>query len=263
MVSGVGFKNTANEEQKGAPRKRMVSRGLIVTAGFLFLIVALWGMLKMWDSKITGEVTNLDQMIKDVNIKISQNLADSDVSDFAVRAGILEGGLYRGYTTNDILDEIESIMIRKDSDQSGARVVLKSFAHNSGAYEKKSVGGVSATISGEGNITISADADTFDVMAQQIEEFKKSAYFDNVVVGTTDRDDSGRILFTLTMDVKGYDTSAYEKYSTGSAMNVSTSEDVFVQVDTADGEADVTVTDGETSVDVQNDDGAVNVDVVQ
>ena len=152
----------------------------------------------------------MDEEIASVNTQTQQALT-ADVSDFVVRARALDKEIYEGYDTNDILQEIERIMIKKDSDNSGNRVVLKSFQHNSGASEKKAVGNASVVTTGKGNITISADADTFDVMAQQIEVFKKSPFFDNVTVGTTDRDESGRIIFTLTMDVNAYNKTPYEK----------------------------------------------------
>jgi hypothetical protein len=220
MVSGVGFKNTADEEQqKGAPRKRLVSRGLIGGFIFLVIIVAAWGGLKLWHGNLVAEVTAIDDQIKQTNVKTRQALENSDVSDFAVRAGILENELYRGHSTNDVLDEIERIMIlvRDGSGAGSDRVVLKSFEHSAGSLEKRTVGDTSVVTTGMGNITISVDADSFDVMAQQIEEFKKSEYFSNVTVGTTDRDDFGRIIFTLSMSVKGFDRSPYEMY--GSVQN--------------------------------------------
>jgi hypothetical protein len=202
MVSGVGFKNTAVEDdQGGAPRKRTISRALFVSFGVLVVVIASYGLLKLWESSLRSESDGLDGEITSVNDEIVKSLS-GETSDFAVRSHVMDKELYRGYDTNDVFQEIERIMI--------PRVVLKSFQHDSGAHEKKTVGTVSSTITGQGKVTITADADTFDVMAQQIEVFKKSEYFENVKVGTTDRDDFGRIIFTLTMDVKPSTTSPYD-----------------------------------------------------
>lgn len=210
MVSGVGFKNTADEEYGGVPRKHMVSPALIITFAVLVLVFATYGGLKLWLGSLQKQTVMLGEEIRSLDEQ-TQKALSGEVSDFLVRAHATDKELYRGYDTNDVLNEIEKIMIKKDSDGSGNRVVLKSFQHNSGAHEKKTVGDASVVTAGKGNITISADADTFDVMAQQIEEFKKSDLFSNVKVGTTDRDESGRIVFTLTMDVNEYDKSPFEK----------------------------------------------------
>jgi hypothetical protein len=145
-----------------------------------------------------------------------------------VRSQILEDELYRGYDSNAVLGEIENIMVLKESDNSGHRTVLKSFQYNSGSKTKKTFDDGEATLTGSGSITITADADTFDVMAQQIEAFKTSKYFDNIQVGTTDRDDMGRIIFTLTMDVVGSGASPYEDSST--PINVNTEPVVMTPV---------------------------------
>ncbi|MFA5986251.1 MAG: hypothetical protein WC819_02800 [Parcubacteria group bacterium] len=202
MVSGIGFKNTAVEDdQGGTPRKRTISRALLVSFGVLVVVIASYGLLKLWESSLRSESDVLDGEITAVNDEIVKSLS-GETSDFAVRSHVMDKELYRGYDTNDIFQEIERIMI--------PRVVLKSFQHDSGAHEKKTVGTVSSTITGQGKVTITADSDTFDVMAQQIDVFKKSEYFENVKVGTTDRDDFGRIIFTLTMDVKPSTASPYD-----------------------------------------------------
>lgn len=263
MVSGVGFKSEASEEQKGVPRKRMVSRGLVVAFIVLVLTGALLGGLKMWESNLNNEIKSLESQVIDTKKEMNDKLSDSDVLDFSQRAGYVEKELYRGHSTNEVLDEIESIMVLNQD--TGNRVVLKSFEHNAGAYERKSVGDVSAVITGPGSITISADADNFDVMAQQIEKFKESEYFDNVAVGTTDRDDFGRVVFTLTMDVREFDQSPYETYDGTGAMSEpapASDENIFVE----DGNVSVEANDGNVSVetndsDVLVQDGNVDVDV--
>lgn len=193
MVSGVGFKSSIDEEQEGAPRKRMVGRGLTIAFVILILVLAGYFSLKFWHESLVAESTAIDNEIAQINADIEKILVDGDVADFASRAIVMESDLYRGYDTNDVLNEIESIMVLKSSDGSGARVVLKSFEHS------------------VGKVNISADADNFDVMAQQIEQFKNSPMFDNIVVGTTDRDDTGRIIFELSMSVVKYDRTPYEK----------------------------------------------------
>lgn len=256
MVSGVGFKSTTDDEQEGAPRKKMVSRGLVIAFSFLVLVIVIYGLLKLWHGSLVSQSRDLDSRTTQINLDIQKSLAASDVADFASRADVMQNDLYRGYDTNDVLNEIQKIMILKEG---GPRVVLKSFEHNAGASEKKTNGNVSSVITGRGNVTISADADTFDVMAQQIEVFKKSDIFDNVVVGTTDRDDSGRIIFTLTMDVVGYEQSPYEKNGLD-ALNVSEQQDDAEDVLIFDNEDGVDVTESVDDVQFEEDLNDVIID---
>jgi len=259
MGSSLGFKNTADENKSGKPRKKTVSRGLLVAGGLLLVVLIAFGLLKMLDKSLNQQVVDIQNQINNVNAQLSTALTE-EASDFSVRAMMMEDEIYRGYDSNAVLHEIENIMILKNSDNSGERVVLKSFQHNAGAYDKKTNNGQEVMVVGSGSVTITADADSFNVMAQQIDVFKKSSYFENVQVGTTDRDDFGRIIFTLTMDVVGYDKTPYEE-SQGSTL-VAPTEQATINVTDAQNDTEVIV--GEDGVYVQtgdtevtaNDDGA-------
>ena len=240
MVSGVGFQNTANNEENGGRHKKTVSKGLIVAAVLLVLVIIVWIGLRMQNKSLDNKLATLEADTLNVNTQISTALSE-EASDSALRAYTMEKELYKEYESNDILNEIENIMVLKSSD--GNRVVLKSFQYNAGAYTKKTYKAGSATLKGAGSVTITADADTFDVMAQQIDAFKTSTYFDNVQVGTTDRDDSGRIVFTLTMDVVKYDQSPYESDNMAGVEN---------------NQDNMTVDTTEESVDVVGNDNEVN-----
>lgn len=216
MVSGVGFKNTTTQPRSVAVRTKMVSPALLATFGVLLIAGLIYGALWLWHTSLQKKVGTLTMEINNTNVEI-QKIVEGSAGDFGVRATTMQKDLYKDYEANDILREIESIMIKKSSDGSGGRVVLKSFQYNAGAYDTQAFGNTTRTVTGKGTVTISADADTFDVMAQQVEVFKESDLFDAVKVGTTDRDDTGRIIFTLTMDVNHNDKSPYEKTATTSA----------------------------------------------
>ncbi|MEA3322764.1 MAG: hypothetical protein U9Q12_00935 [Patescibacteria group bacterium] len=242
MASGLGFESTTDVKHKGAPRKKTVSRGLIVAFVLLLLVLLVFGGLKMYEKKLDAQKDGITAQITEQRTRLA-NALTPETADFIVRARVLEDELYRGYESNDILGEIEDIMILKESDQSGNRVVLKSFQYNAGAHTTKKFDAGNATITGAGSVTITADADTFDVMAQQIDAFKKSEYFDNVQVGTTDRDDFGRIIFTLTMDVVGYEKSPYEKKDNDAASVEEVVVDTVEEVDVVPQEQQVEVVD--------------------
>ncbi len=207
MVSGIGFQNTTDNEENKGRHKKTVSKGLIIAAVILVFVILVWLALVMQNKSLDNKLASLKTKTDDVNTQVATTLSD-ETSDSALRSYAMERELYREYESNDILGEIENIMVLKSSD--GNRVVLKSFQYNAGAYMKKAYKVGSATLKGAGSVTITADADTFDVMAQQIDAFKTSDYFENVQVGTTDRDKSGRIVFTLTMDVVKHGQSPYE-----------------------------------------------------
>jgi hypothetical protein len=227
MASNLGFDSTTSVEHRGMPRKKTVSRGLIVAFILLVLILLAFAGLKMFHNSLVKQKDAITVQISDEKKKLENSMTPED-ADFVVRSQILEDELYRGYDSNAVLGEIENIMVLKESDNSGHRTVLKSFQYNSGSKTKKTFDDGEATLTGSGSITITADADTFDVMAQQIEAFKTSEYFDNIQVGTTDRDDMGRIIFTLTMDVVGSGASPYEDSST--PINVNTEPVVMTPV---------------------------------
>lgn len=205
----MGFKSGAEGKGGGAPRKKAVSTGLLVTVIILAIVIGAWLFLEWRKSTLDEEIASLQTQIDVVNDDIRTAISEEE-SDFAVRAYLMAKSLFRGHETNSVLKELENNMILKNSDQSGERVVLKSFQHNSGAKTERNFDAGSATLTGAGNVTVTFDADTFDVMAQQIDVFKKSEMFENVKVGSTDRDDDGRIVFTLTMSVVGNDSTPYE-----------------------------------------------------
>lgn len=212
MVSGVGFKNTTARAGASTPRKKIVSPALLITFGVLGIVAAAYGIALLWHASLQRTSAALTEEIAAVNDNIRQEM-EGNTGDFGVRAAAMQKDLYKDYETNDLLREVENIMIKKSSDGTGARVVLKSFQYNAGAYDRQTFGNTVRTVTGKGSLTISADADSFDVMAQQIDRFKASPLFDAVRVGSTDRDESGRIIFTLTMDVNGHGVSPYEDTS--------------------------------------------------
>jgi len=259
MASGLGFQSTSTKEQKGMPRKKTVSRGLIVIFIILVLVLLAYAGLNMYKKQLNTQVEDLQAQTKQQRIALNTALSD-ETADFVVRSAALDKELYRGYDSNDVLGEIEKIMILKESDSSGHRTVLKSFQYNSGSKTKKVFDDGKATLTGSGSITITADADTFDVMAQQIDAFKNSDFFDKIQVGTTDRDDSGRIIFTLTMDVVGNSTSPYERDNTLSTGSVT--EDVELNTEETVEDANITPnleTDNAEDLSVENKDDNTSI----
>ncbi|XLQ20409.1 MAG: hypothetical protein ACKUBY_01350 [Candidatus Moraniibacteriota bacterium] len=234
MVSGIGFQSSSEKDNKVKARNKTVSKGTAMGTIFLLITIAAWFFLDMKQKSLEKEVAKIENEITAEGIAASNALSD-EIKDIASRSYTMEKELYRGYDSNDILEILEKSMIKKSSDDSGNRVVLKSYQYSTGSSTKKQFKDGDATIKSLGSVTITADADTFDVMAQQIETLKnvgyvdeeileieqlkgddgddmlaKKYYFDNVKIGTTDRDDSGRIIFTLTMDVNRGNISPFE-----------------------------------------------------
>jgi hypothetical protein len=209
MTSGLGFQSSDVEEHKGTPRKKTISTGLIISFVLLVLVgLTIFGM-NIYNDKLKKELTGLQQQTQHTYSQISTALSD-ETADFVVRSVAMDKEIDKNYESNIILGEIEKIMILKSSDGSGLRTVLKSFQYNAGSKSTKPVATGETTITSSGTVTITADADNFDVMAQQIDAFKNSELFDNVEVGSTDREDTGRIIFTLTMNVVGGGVIPYE-----------------------------------------------------
>jgi hypothetical protein len=119
-----------------------------------------------------------------------QKMMVGEKADFYKRMDLMKKNIYKAHSSVDVLEEIEKIVV--------PRVVLLSFAHS---VEK----------SGLEQIIITADADEYFLMAQQIAEFKKSDFFKNVRVNDTSMNSVGRIVFTIKMDVASKDYLFFPK----------------------------------------------------
>jgi hypothetical protein len=282
MNSSAGFENTASTEKGGAPRKKTVSTGLWVVFIFLLLVIGAWLFLDMRNKSLKEDVKSLESQIMQANKDINTALSQKD-ADFAMRAYTMEKDLYRKYEVNDILDIIESIMVVQTTGSNiGDRVVLKSFQYGTG--QKMNKASDDATNVGAGSIIITADADSFDVMAQQIKAFKEAHYvneellaqikseggieeeanvyyFNNVIVGSTDRDDLGRIIFTVTMDVIPFGTSPYE--NTDDIVVVEQPKQETQAVEVLQDEEMVNVTTEDTKVTVDENGVEINTETLE
>ena len=115
---------------------------------------------------------------------------NSEEADFYKRMDLARTNIYKKHSSVSVLNEIENVVV--------PRVVLLSFTH-------------SVDNRGLEQIIVTADADEFYLMAQQIEEFKKSEFFDNVRARDTSKDNVGRIVFTITANVVDTDYTLYSE----------------------------------------------------
>lgn len=176
----VSFKNESIQERI-ENRRKMQSSSIELVIVFLVIIflAGVFGVMVFYKSNLNKEIEVSNNEI-DTKNKEMQRLMVGEKADFYKRMDLMKKNIFKAHSSVDILEEIEKNMV--------PRVVLLSFSHS---VEK----------TGTQQVVISADADDYSLMAQQIAEFKKSNFFKNVRVNDTSMDNVGRIVFSIKMEV--------------------------------------------------------------
>ncbi len=196
----VSFKNESVKQRIEKRRKSQSSSfGVIIAFLILIVVAGVFGVMKFWQSALDEEIAGYDEQIngKDGNGGIKgemQSLMSGEEADFYKRMDLVKKNIYKKHSSVSILNEIENIVV--------PRVVLLSLTH-------------SVDNRGLEQVVITADADEFYLMAQQIEEFKKSKFFGNVRASDTSKDNAGRIVFTITANVVDSDYTLYSENNQG------------------------------------------------
>lgn len=178
MVSGVSFNNPASPKAK-KKKKSLASTGLVIVFLLLVLVIAAYGILFLINGGLSNKITSLDQGITQQQNEIDE--AVKSVAGTVTKKIEIEKKAYAGIPTDVILTQFQDMMV--------PRIVLKTFEHS---YI------VSDSIH---RINLTADADNFDVVAAQVKIWKESPLFARVTVGESDRDDEGRIVFSMEFDL--------------------------------------------------------------
>lgn len=190
----VSFKSESVKQRIEKRRKAQSSSfGVIIAFLILIVVIGVFGVMKFWQNKIDDEIDVYDKDIDEVN-KSMQSLMVGEEADFYKRMDLVKKNIYKKHSAVSVLNEIENIMV--------SRVVLISFTH-------------SVDNRGLEQVVVTADADEFYLMAQQIEEFKKSKFFGNVRASDTSKDNVGRIVFTITADVIDSNYTLYSEDNQG------------------------------------------------
>lgn len=189
----VSFKSESVKQRIEKRRKaQSFSLGVIIVFLVLITVSGVFGVMKFWESALNEEIGGYDEQINEIKGNM-QALMNGEEADFYKRMDLVKTNIYKKHSSVSVLNEIENVIV--------PRVVLLSFTH-------------SVDIQGE-RVIITADADEFYLMAQQIEEFKKSEFFDNVRASDTSKDNVGRIVFTISADVVDKNYTLYSEENQG------------------------------------------------
>lgn len=206
----VSFKNESIQERiKSRKKKQIFSFEVIVILLIFVAIVGAFGVMKFWQSKLNSEISDIEESIESEKMLIEELLI-GDGPDFYKRTNFINNNIYKRHSSVDILKEIESLMV--------SRVVLLSFNHSVDDLE------------GE-YIMITADADEYLFMAQQIEKLKESKFFANVRVSDTSRNNVGRIVFAVRADVVDKDLLLYRSSNSEEEIEIDDLEDTSDEFD--------------------------------
>lgn len=192
----VSFKNESVKQRIEKRRKAQSSSfGVIIAFLVLVVVAGVFGVMKFWQSTLDKEIASHDTEIKKINDEM-KGVMVSEEADFYKRMELAKTNIYKKHSSVAVLNEIENIVV--------PRVVLLTFVHSVDNQSEQ--------------IVITADADEFYLMAQQIEEFKKSDFFGNVRASDTSKDNVGRIVFTITADIVDSEYTLYSGKSNQGAV---------------------------------------------
>lgn len=191
----VSFKNESIK-QRIEKRRKAQSSSLGIVIAFLILVISIgvFGGMKFWQGMLEDEIAVYDKDVAEIKASMNEMVSGSE-ADFYKRMNLVKEKIYNKHSSITVLNEVEKIMVN--------RVVLLSFSH--------SVDGT-----GLEQVSVTADADEFYLMAQQIAEFKNSEFFGNVRASDTSRDNVGRIVFTITADIVDDEMTLYSENGPGS-----------------------------------------------
>ncbi|HBO17229.1 MAG TPA: hypothetical protein DD451_04485 [Candidatus Moranbacteria bacterium] len=127
-------------------------------------------------------VSNENAIIKEISEKKSSlgSAALVSIKDFDQRISKIDNNLAQRVYPNDVLAYIEDFLVKN--------VYIDSYKYEDSKQE----------------VALNVIADSYNAIASQILNFKKSDKFSNVDISSTNRTEEGKITFTLTMILSNY-----------------------------------------------------------
>lgn len=178
MASGVSFNKPAGS-QSHRRKRSLASTSLVIAFLLLLAVISTYGVFYYFVADLTEQKTNVEAKITETEQNISDAVAS--VASVLNKKNQFEKNMYREHATDEVLTKMQELMV--------PRIVLQSFDH------------VLLEREGTYRVSVTADADNFDVMAAQIAAWKNSSFFSRVEIGDSERDDAGRIVFAADLDL--------------------------------------------------------------
>lgn len=148
--------------------------GAFLSAIILFITASIYGGQLLYKQKLISDEKAVTEEIANKRNMLGSTVL-SDVKDFNQRTGNIDNNLSQKVYPDDILAYIEKSLI--------SNVYIDSYSYDD---EKR-------------EISIGVVADNFNTVASQLLNLKKIEKFNNINISETNRDEEGKIKFTITM----------------------------------------------------------------
>ena len=170
--------NLTTQESRETTDNGLFSSGLVVMFIVLVLVVVIYGVLLIMTWQTDKEIA---QTKSDFSVKYAA-LSESkgkEIADYYNRLNIAKESMAKSRDVKETLGQIENLVI--------PGVYLKSYGLADAA----------------GNIILNCVGDTYNTVAKQILNFKKSEYFSSVTAGSTTRGSENNVInFNVILKLK-------------------------------------------------------------
>ena len=175
-MADINLHQVAEKELRIKRSSSIMKSSTFISFGLLFLILLIYGATILYRSSLENTKANIIQA-KEKELKSIDTKSINELIDFQLRLDGTTANLENKNNPKDTLDAIERLIVKG--------VFLNKLVRNDV----------------ENKVEIEAVCDSFKLAASQMLSFKKSDVFSNVKITDSGRDDSGRVVFLLEIDL--------------------------------------------------------------
>ena len=161
-----------SSEQGGQQKESIFNGGFIISLSLLVVTLLVLGGLKIYSASLAGQNVAITNQIQQEKTAISGNSKLDRLTDFQKRVIAITADINSKEYIKDVLQNVTASLV--------SGIVLTDFSYDNGV------------------VTLTANANGFQNVAQQILSFKQSPHFANVSVSNISRGDKA-ISFTVGM----------------------------------------------------------------
>jgi hypothetical protein len=173
-MSPINLSQTNQPSTGTAKKATATDKGVLIALAIFIFTLLVFGSLFLYTKTLDGKVASISKEIDAETLSLAAKNVDG-VADFQKRLENIDSNISSKRDPNDALKRLGASMVP------GA--VIISFKLNSG------------------NGSIDFQADNFQTAAKQIVGFKKEGNFNNVAVTKIDREQSGKIIISLSISL--------------------------------------------------------------
>jgi Tfp pilus assembly protein PilN len=175
-MANINLYQPIEEEKATSQKKGLMDKGISVVIFILILTFSIWGGLKLYNLFLNKKLVNLNDQIITESGKMEAGKMNR-LADFQERMDVIKQNIPQKKDPAEFLGNLEKAIV--------AGVILDSCEFK---YDEKDKGD---------NLVLTAFADSFKSLAEQIASLKKITYFKNVEMGAVSREDDDKIKFVI------------------------------------------------------------------